>query len=238
MKRENLQEIINSVMNDLSSNLHTLTIAKVTLVNDKTINCLPVINRVVDEKSIRLPEFIEVPPIFLQGGGSSLRMPIAVGDYALLIFCERSFDAWYNSQDFVSPVDLRMHDYSDAFAIVGVNPEKQMLSIPDVITQIGDTNQSGDYTHVGNRTQIGNFDLTGDYDQFGDFEITGNMEINGNLVVNGSISAQNFTGIDGGPMVSNVDIETTADVKAGAISLKTHTHGGVETGSGNTGAPQ
>lgn len=33
------------------------------------------------------------------------------------------------------------------------------------------------------------------------------------------------------------DIEATGDVKAGSISLKTHTHGGVEPGGGNTGAP-
>lgn len=32
-------------------------------------------------------------------------------------------------------------------------------------------------------------------------------------------------------------INTTADVIAGAISVQTHTHGGVTTGSGSTGAP-
>lgn len=34
------------------------------------------------------------------------------------------------------------------------------------------------------------------------------------------------------------DITATGDVKAGTISLKTHTHGGVETGSGSTSGPK
>ena len=47
----------------------------------------------------------------------------------------------------------------------------------------------------------------------------------GNLDVDGSITA---TG----------DIAATGDVTAGSISLKNHTHPGVQTGSGNTGPPQ
>jgi len=34
------------------------------------------------------------------------------------------------------------------------------------------------------------------------------------------------------------DIEAGGDVKAGDISLKNHTHSGVDTGPGNTGGPQ
>lgn len=34
------------------------------------------------------------------------------------------------------------------------------------------------------------------------------------------------------------NLETTGDVKAGNISLKNHTHSGVQTGPGNTGGPQ
>jgi phage gp45-like len=46
------------------------------------------------------------------------------------------------------------------------------------------------------------------------------VEISGDLVVNGDISVP------------------SGDVTAGSISLKTHVHGGVQTGGGVTGAPQ
>lgn len=36
----------------------------------------------------------------------------------------------------------------------------------------------------------------------------------------------------------NGDLAVSGDVKAGDISLKTHTHGGVQTGGGSTGTPQ
>ncbi|WP_272915971.1 hypothetical protein [Aristophania vespae] len=37
---------------------------------------------------------------------------------------------------------------------------------------------------------------------------------------------------------TNCDFETSGDVKAGGISLKNHTHGGVQSGSSSTSAPQ
>jgi hypothetical protein len=109
----------------------------------------------------------------MQGGTSYTAHPISVGDYALVVFCERSFDRWYLGADGVRPPELRMHDYSDGFAFVGVNPLSKAIEIPTVIKQVGDTHQTGDYVHIGNRTQTG------------DFTLNGNLTINGNLTVTG-----------------------------------------------------
>ncbi len=103
---------------------------KITSVNDKTISCVPVINRVVKGSSKQLPEFIEVPPVILQGGDSYIAEPIAAGDYCLVLISERCYDAWYAGSDFVSPLEMRMHDYSDGFALCGVNPQATAINIP------------------------------------------------------------------------------------------------------------
>jgi hypothetical protein len=95
---------------------------------------------------------------------------------------------------------MRMHDYSDGFAFVGVNPIAKAIAIPTVITQVGDTNQTGDYVHTGNRTQIG------DFTQTGDFTLTGNMNITGNLTVSGSITAASAT-------IGGIDFATHVHVK-------------------------
>ena len=188
MKDIELYEAMNDAIQSSLADLHTITIAKVTKVSDKTINCQPVISRVVDGQKIDLPEFIKVPPIFMQGGSSYMSYPISVGDYCLLLFTERCFDRWYSGQDFQKPLEARMHDYSDGFAIVGVNPLTSAISIPSTTTINGDLIINGDVT------------------------------INGDLQVNGTITA-------------------SVDVVADGVSLKSHTHGGVTPGVGNTGVP-
>ncbi len=183
-----LTDIIADAIGEALSNLHTATIAKVTAVQEKTISVQPVINRVVDGKSITLPQFTKVPPLFMQGGGSYTAHPIAVGDYCLLILTERCFDRWYSGSDFQDPAEFRMHDYSDGIAIVGINPQAGALTIPSVIQQTGDANADGDHTHQGDTTQMGN--LT----------ITGNLHVNGNITCTGKLTAATATigGIDFG----------------------------------------
>lgn len=131
-----IEELLFSSLNEALSNLHTATIAKVTKVNTKTINCKPVFKRVVDDQEIDLPEFAEVPVVMLQGGSSAIKMPISVGDYALVIFTERAFDGWWSGKDNAAPTEYRMHDYSDGIAIVGINPGG--IDIPALIEILGD----------------------------------------------------------------------------------------------------
>ena len=225
-EKRQLIDVMNDAIEFTLSNLHTATIAKVTGVQAKTISVQPVINRVVDGRSIELPEFTMVPPVFMQGGGSYTAHPIAVGDYCLLVLTERCFDRWYGGADFQSPAEFRMHDYSDGLAIVGVNPMAGALTIPSVIQQTGDTNQDGNYTRQGNMVQEGDTEITGN------FTLNGNMQVNGNITCSGTISAGNFSGLGGGTMTS------TSDIEAQGISLTTHTHTDVEPGTGNTGGPQ
>lgn len=206
-EKKQLLDIITQVIDESLANLHTATIAKVTAVGQTTINCKPVMARVVDGQKVQLPEFKAVPPCFMQGGGSYTAHPIAVGDYALLIFTERCFDNWYAGVDNEIPLEYRMHDYSDGFALVGINPLGGAISIPDKITQIGDTVQKGDYEHEGDRAQTG------------DFSLTGNMTVEGGE--GGTINMANTT--------LNL---TNGDIIVDGVSVKSHTHSGVQTARG------
>lgn len=203
--------ILNSIRGSLVDT-HTTLIAKITKVNQKTIDCKPVISRLVNDKTVDLPVFIEVPIINFLGGSSSIQMPLAVGDYAVLFVVERCFDEWYSGNDFKPPLEARIHDYSDCIALVGLKNMQGEMDIPTVIKMMGDVEQQGDYIHTGNRTQTGNYN------------ITGNVVINGNLSVNGNIT------IVGG------------DITIDGVSFKTHTHpqnNGNDLGGGvNTGVAQ
>ncbi|EKA7106822.1 hypothetical protein OL205_000726 [Salmonella enterica] len=162
---EELHDTIGLGVEFALADVHTIVVAKITSVNDKTISCVPVINRVVKGESKKLPEFIEVPPVILQGGDSYIAEPIAAGDYCLVLISERCYDAWYAGSDFVSPLEMRMHDYSDGFALCGVNPQATAIAIPKK-----------------NRMMKGNTDHEGD------LNLTGNVTISGNLMVGGDIN--------------------------------------------------
>lgn len=234
MTKTTLTDVLNTAIKESLSNVHTTTLAKVTAVNATTINVLPVINRQVDGVSIQLPEFVEVPPIFLQGGSSYTAYPIAVDDYCLLLISERCFDRWYGGQDFVSPAEYRMHDYSDGFALVGINPLSSAITIPSTVKRVGDCTQDGNVVHVGN------YNLTGDLTVVGDITLTGDMNITGNIICSGNIAAASFSGLAGGAMASTVNFETTGEVTADGVNLSTHDHDYTWTdgaGSGTTNTP-
>lgn len=212
-----LVDIIQRAIKDALADTHTATVGRVVAVNETTVDIQPVINAVYNGEDIVLPLFAEVPLINLQGGGSYLHMPVAVGDYALVFFTERSFDRWYAGTDEVRPPELRMHDYSDGFAIVGVNNQAGALQIPDVITMIGDALVQGAH------------DRQGDTMHTGDYILTGEMIINGNLTVNGNITCSGTLTVP--------TIVASSGATIGGIPFGSHTHGGVTTGGGNTGGP-
>lgn len=178
MKENSILDALDATTADILSNLHTSLIAKVTKVNAKTINAKPVINRIVDGVSIELPEFAEIPIIHLHGGGSSIRFPIAVGDYCLLIINERCIDDWYFGKDYSEPREHRLHDYSDAIALVGVYNQSGELANVTTTTIIGDINMTGNLNIIGNIVVTGNISATG--------TITGTVD-----VIGGGISVKN-----------------------------------------------
>lgn len=85
--------------------------------------------------------------------------------------------------------------------------------------------------------KAGNFNITaetsvkGDINQVGDYFVAGNQMINGSQTINGDSTSY-------GNQTINGSVTATVDVEASGISLKSHTHGGVDTGGGSTSSPQ
>lgn len=182
---EELHDTIGQGVNFALADVHTIVVAKITAVNETTIGCTPVINRVVEDESRQLPEFIEVPPVIIQGGGSYIAEPIAVGDYCLVLISERCYDAWYAGSDFVSPLEMRMHDYSDGFALCGINPQAAAIGIPKVRRLM-----QKDTDHMGSMY------LTGDFKQSGGESVLEECEVLGQLKY-GSLETSGQSGVSG-----------------------------------------
>ncbi|MDE2019605.1 MAG: hypothetical protein KGJ13_04640 [Patescibacteria group bacterium] len=77
------------------------------------------------------PVLVDCPVLIAQGGGASLQFPVSKGDWCLLLFCDRNIDAWFTTGTAQPPPDGRMHDISDAIAIIGLCPQPSAIVAPD-----------------------------------------------------------------------------------------------------------
>lgn len=80
-------------------------------------------------RDVDLPLCLDCPVQFPGGGGFVATFPVAPGDECLLVFSARCIDAWWQSGGIQSAaLDLRMHDLSDGFAILGFRSQPRRLA--------------------------------------------------------------------------------------------------------------
>jgi hypothetical protein len=153
---------------------------------------------------------LDVPIVFPSAGGFTITFPIAIGDEVLVVIASRCIDSWWQNGGTLNvPMEYRMHDLSDGYAIPG--PKSQ----PNVIDNISATDvqiRNDEGTTYISITAAGKIKLVSPSE----------IDITGNLKVTGTISA---TG------------EVTGNSATTPITLTTHVHPGVTTGSGSTGGP-
>lgn len=71
-----------------------------------------------------VPVIADVPIVWPGAGGYRLTFPVVAGDTVLLVFSDRSLDAWLTRGGEVDPGDDRRHALSDAVAIPGLRSFK------------------------------------------------------------------------------------------------------------------
>lgn len=148
---------------------------------------------------VNLPLLIHVPIQFPVAGGFALTLPIKANDEVLVIFASRCIDSWWQSGGVGVPLEFRMHDLSDGFAIVGIR------SLPNVIPSISSTtaqlrNLAGtSYIELDGTGKI-NLVAPAGITMTGPVNITGAVEVTGEVTA-GTIplSAHLHSGVTSGP---------------------------------------
>jgi hypothetical protein len=79
---------------------------------------------------VPMPVLPDVPICFMCGGGGVLTFPIAQGDEALVIFSSLCIDGWWQLGGVQPQTELRLHDLSDGFALIG--PRSQAKKITNI----------------------------------------------------------------------------------------------------------
>lgn len=77
--------------------------------------------------TVNLPLLLDCPVQFPAGGGGNLTFPVAEGDECLVVFSSRCIDAWWQQGGIQPPMELRMHDLSDGFAMLGFRSQPRVL---------------------------------------------------------------------------------------------------------------
>jgi hypothetical protein len=68
-----------------------------------------------------LPPCVNVPVQFPGWGPYVMTFPVAADDECLLVFNERAIDFWWKQGGVQKPAERRLHDLSDAFALMGAS---------------------------------------------------------------------------------------------------------------------
>ena len=80
------------------------------------------------QKWVQLPLLLDVPICIPRAGGFAITLPIKKGDECLVIFTDHCIDAWWSNGGVQNQIELRRHDLSDAFAIVGTYSQPKRVS--------------------------------------------------------------------------------------------------------------
>jgi len=184
--------------------------------------------------SEELPTLLDVPVVFPRGGGCTLTFPVKPGNECLLVFSDRCIDFWWQNGGVQEPVDPRQHDLSDAFAIVG--PQSQAKKISGISTAAAQfrSDDGSTYFEINPTTKKiklvapGGFDVVAPESTFSaKVTITGLLTWMGGMV--GSLASGTAAKITGA-------IEFFGTLKSNnKVIDDTHTHDGVQTGSGKSG---
>ncbi|OWT69205.1 MULTISPECIES: Gp138 family membrane-puncturing spike protein [unclassified Achromobacter] len=168
--------------------------------------------------AIEYPLLPDVPVCFPRGGGCTLTFPIAEGDECIVIFSARAIDAWWQSGHVQAPTEPRMHDMADGFALVG--PFSQAKMIGSVRTDAVQLRADDGLSYVELVPAAGQVNIVAP----GGFNVV--------APTIGLIAAE--SGASDVSMTGNFNLTGTLTANGKRID-DTHRHGGVQTGSSNSG---
>jgi hypothetical protein len=215
------QETLRNAIEGVQAKLWTALPAKILTVNyaKQTITAQPTImGKITDDdgyiSDINLPVLVDVPFQSFGGSGFVVTMPNLEGSECLIVFSSRCIDGWWSMGGVQPQAEQRMHDLSDGMAIIGFNSQARVIQ--NYSTTAVEVRTFDGITKIG--LASGSVTITA-----ANTHITGTLQVDGAVTSSASVTA---------PMVTG-----STNVIFGGKSGIAHTHSGVATGLGNTGAP-
>lgn len=178
--------------------------------------------------SLQMPVLLDCPVLWQGGGGVTLTFPIQPGDECLIVIASRCIDAWWAQGGVQDPPEVRMHNLSDGFALVGVRSKPRAFT-PNTTKARLTSDDGSTYIELDPSGQIVNVEAPGG--------INVNSAAGINMTAQGGINLNGVTIDSSGNVSSPATITAATDVVGNGKSLATHTHGGVQSGGSQTNPP-
>ena len=161
------------------------------------------------------------------GGGFVISFPLNVGDIGWIKACDRDISLFKQSLNESRPNTFRKHTFSDAIFFPD-NMRGWTINEDGLVIQTNNGNQCiailEDQVKIKSTTKV--------------VIEAPLLEITGAIAQTGAVG-DSTASFKGDVNIESGDVKVTGgDVEADGITLKTHTHGGVQTGGGNTGVAQ
>lgn len=159
-----LAELLQIAMDSRLTDLHVALPARIESYDKakQTVDVQPMLKRALPDgrdnyTAESLPTIADVPVLFPRSGGFFISMPLAKGDFVLLVFAERSMANWRSTGNESDPGDLGMHTLDGAVAIPGIFPDSKALSSADDTNMVlgSDSNGSGRIEIKSNAINLG-----------------------------------------------------------------------------------
>ncbi|WP_303678324.1 Gp138 family membrane-puncturing spike protein [Ralstonia mannitolilytica] len=183
---------------------------------------------------VNMPLLVDVPVHFPRGGGCTLTFPVAKGDECLVVFAARCIDGWWQSGGVQAPMDPRIHDLSDGFAFVGFFSQATKIGgISTASTQLR-SNDGATYIDLNPSTKKVKIVAPGGFDVIAPLStFSAGVTISGLLTFVGGMVG---SAASGAAAVFNGILNVIGQITANGKRVDdTHTHNGVQPGSGNSG---
>lgn len=175
-----------------------------------TVAATPAIQGVIEDENgvlsyVQLPQLIHVPICFPSAGGFMITLPIKAGDEVLVVFGARAIDSWWQQGGVQKPIEARLHDLSDGFAIPGPRSQPKITGTGAVSTTGAQIRNDAGTSYVEIAAD-GKIKLVSP----SEIDITGNLKVTGTIMANGEISSGLHT------LTAHVHPVTTAPGTTGA----------------------
>lgn len=213
------EEVLRLAFRGMQSRLWTAMPAIVESFNPArmTVEVQPTINGTKrspkgEWSSLRMPKLVDCPVLWQGGGGVTLTFPIAKGDECLVVFASRRIDEWWQQGGVQDALEIRMHNLSDGFALVGVRslPRAFNVSTTQAVLRSDDGSTFVRLDPAGQLVQV---------------TAPGGINLNG-VTIDSS-----------GNVHTPATVTADTDVIAAGVSGKNHPHSAVTPGSGQSGPP-
>lgn len=127
-----LDDVLGALRDNIFKYMNCVQIGKIESYNkdEQTVSVqLQIKRRVSETETVRFPLLVDCPVFVLQGGGAYIDMPIATGDFCIVLFNDQDIDNWWDGGLLTDANTERRHDLSDGMALVGINPKGSVLGL-------------------------------------------------------------------------------------------------------------